>query len=685
MRTTSDALEHANGELRRVLDERQVFVALIENSSDFVGIADAKGNPTYLNPAGRRMVGLSADFPIRQTQVTDYYPADQRAFASDVIIKTAREHGHWEGETSFRHWQTDRLIPVSDAHFLIRKEDTGEVLGMGTVTRDISEIKRVREELEAVARASTSVSEAVAGLPESSMLAVLYTIALKAQSLTSAEFAAVGLGSNPDRPFDAFAFAGIGDEQAMKMGPYPRPLGLLGLVSRGRAIRLANLRDHPEHWGFPAHHPVMTSFIGVPIHHKGRTLGSLYVANKRGALEFTPQDQEVAEMLAESVGVAIETARLYSAEGVAHAWLESVVDQMPEGVVLMDANGHVLVENRYAHSLAAAESSPRFDRFGNRVTLDLRWLSGELLQPDDVPIVKALLDKKSTHEHELMARRADGRLVHLLVSAAVIRSATGDLTGATMILQDVSPLKELERVREEWASIVAHDLQQPIHTILLRSDLLLLGHLSDVQHENVRQVRIAVQFLSRMVNDLLDASRLDTNRMQITLNRVDIGELVRDIVERVPNAQPRTRIRTPAGYRLFVQGDAQRLEQIVTNLVSNALKFGEPDTEIQVDVRVNDERVEVSVTNKGPGIPPDDLPIVFDRYARSRAIGISRTKGLGLGLYIAKGLVDAHGGRIWAESVPNETTIFYFAIPLDGPPVATAPSSAVAEAVGELL
>jgi signal transduction histidine kinase len=244
--------------------------------------------------------------------------------------------------------------------------------------------------------------------------------------------------------------------------------------------------------------------------------------------------------------------------------------------------------------------------------------------------------------------------------------------GATMVVQDLLTLKELEHLREEWASLVAHDLQQPISVIVLRSDLLLQEGLSGSQEDDVREIRSAARRLSRMVNDLMDASQLETSRMRITLDRLDLGELVRAVVEQVPDAPPRTSIRTPIDHRLFVKGDAQRLEQVVTNLLSNALKYGAPGTRILLDVRDAGGHAEVLVTNRGPGIPGDELPFLFERYFRSRAARTSATKGSGLGLYIAKGLVEAHGGQIWADSTPAETTTFHFTVPLDGPPMPTS-------------
>ncbi len=135
---------------KRIDDERQVFVALLDNAPDFIGIADAKGVPIYVNPAGRRMVGLPPDYPVERTLITDYYTSEQRAFASEVILRTMTERGRWSGETHFRNWRTGDAIPVSDVHFLVRDPTSGRVLGMATITRDISEARRIALEREQI-------------------------------------------------------------------------------------------------------------------------------------------------------------------------------------------------------------------------------------------------------------------------------------------------------------------------------------------------------------------------------------------------------------------------------------------------------------------------------------------------------------------------------------------------------
>jgi signal transduction histidine kinase len=480
--------------------------------------------------------------------------------------------------------------------------------------------ERLRRQLEDVSAASMAVSAAIAGLPDRSVSAVIDTIALHARTLVSAEFAAVGVGTDPDQPFELWAIAGLRTDQAAAIGRQPRPTGVLRQVmTEDRTVRLRDVRRDPAFVALRAHHPVVNNFLGTPIRHRGRIEGTLYLANKRDAEEFSEQDARLVEILADRVGVAIETARVYAAEASQRAWLHAVVDQMPNGIVLTDAHGRITEENRSALALRAEEGDERA-RTGSATHFDLRYPSGERIPPNDLPIVKAVVHRETTPGQECVVRQADGRLVPLLVSAAPIEDTNGEPTGAVMVLQDVSVVKELERLRDEWSSIVAHDLQQPITVITLSSERLLASGLDPAHGEIIRQILMAASRLSHMVNDLNDASLLETHRLAMATERLDLGALVREVIARAPEAAGRATVHTPIDHQLFVKGDAYRLEQVLTNLLSNAVKYGTPGTAIRIDVRHIDTEAQVAVSNEGEGIPTEELPLIFERYVRSRTV-----------------------------------------------------------------
>src|SRR5262249_45722885 len=222
--------------------------------------------------------------------------------------------------------------------------------------------------------------------------------------------------------------------EASRMGPAPRPVGLLGFVAEhDHPIWVADIERHPMFRGFPPHHPRMTSFLGVPIRRHGRSIGNLYLANKLGAPEFSVADERAVERFAARAGTVIETARLYQAEGLERTWLQTVIDQMPEGIVLSDAAGATRVENR-SMQIFSSDTGQR-DRLGQPIRFHLRLPNGQAVAPDDQPQVRALVGGATTIGQELSLRHPDGRMVPMLVSAAPVYDVHGQRSGAVTIYQ----------------------------------------------------------------------------------------------------------------------------------------------------------------------------------------------------------------------------------------------------------
>ena len=526
-------------------------------------------------------------------------------------------------------------------------------------------IRTLSAQLEAVSLASMSVAEAVARLPRESVEAVLHTIAAQAQTLTGAEYVAVGFGIDPEKTFDPWIFVGMSEEQAAAIGRLPRPVGVLGIVARGdEAMRMRDVRRHPAHRGLPPGHPEISSFLGVPIRYRDRVVGHVYLANKRGADEFTEADQTVVEMLAARAGIALETAHLYEAEGTGRAWLEAVIEQLPDAVVLLDASGRVSTLNRAATTLRGQDDGRR-DPLGNPLPFELHLPNGDLLPPEQIPYIRAFARGETVIGMDLSIRKASGELLPVSASAVPIRGPQGELSGATALFRDVSAQKELERMREEWSAVIAHDLRQPVGVISLAADLVQQAHLGPAAAaKHLERIRKANRRLKEMIDDLLDVTRLESHRLTITPAKMDVAATAREVCDRIGGSCAGHVVSVrQSGSAPFAWADVGRIEQVITNLITNACKYGQAGEEIRVDVDGRADEVEVSVTNHGRGIAPDELPRVFERFMRSEKSRSSGIEGIGLGLYICKGLVEAHGGRIWVESTPGETTTFHFTLP----------------------
>lgn len=350
--------------------------------------------------------------------------------------------------------------------------------------------------------------------------------------------------------------------------------------------------------------------------------------------------------------------------------LEAALEQVPAGITILRGSGAQRVTlNRAARAIWR----PRVDpiRGIERPTSILCRLDGTPLPREELPALRALRGERIEHERYVIRGADGGPPAPYEVNARPILDDEGQVTGAVAVVWDVSAVMELERLRIEWSSVIAHDLRQPIHGIKLFTQLLRrhVNKAPELLLRDIDGIAELVARLARMTSDLLDLSRLDASRLTIEWLDIDLVGCVRAGVERIELEHPevRVQVRAEAGIPRSA-GDPQRVAQVLDNLLSNAVKYRAPDTPIRVRIEREGERVAVAVTNDGPGIEPEDLPRLFKRFERVGAGLQSEAPGIGLGLQIVRGLVEAHGGEITVQSVPGGETTFRFWLPIVRPP-----------------
>jgi PAS domain S-box-containing protein len=664
------------------------LASIVESSSDAIISATPEGVGLTWNRAAERIYGYSASEVLNNRELAmKVVPPERRGEIGPLLERLGRGE-RVEGFETERLRKNGERFHVSLTLSPMLGED-GKVLGISTIVRDITPRvraeqalqqahmteQRLRKQVEAVSRASMVASEAVVDLPKQSLEHTLEVIVEQTRSLTGASYAALGVGGNEDTPFNTWVFTGMAPEQAAQISRLPRPIGLLGAAARANApIRAPDLRVHEGFLGFPPGHPPMQAFLGQPIRYQGDVIGTLYLAKPPGEPPFTAEDAVTVAMLAERAAIAIHTARLYDEAALKRAWLQSVIDQLPEGVIVLDATGAVAAMNAAALALTSAGTGDS-DPWGNPHRFDVRSSSGEPVPFHELPLVRAFVHQESIHHQEFQLRPASGAPVPILASAVPVRGESDKLLGAALIMQDITLLKELERQREEWISVIAHDLRQPVGVIRFSADLLARSALPEKAGSLLERVRNATTRLETMINDLLDASRLEAHRLALEKQQEDLPALVDRILEHLDPVKSGHHVSvTCQGALRPVLVDPGRIEQVLGNLLSNAAKYGEPTTEIQITLEDRGDEALVSVINRGPVIPDNELGKLFNRFQRSRKSKHSGVKGIGLGLYICKGLVEAHGGRVGADSA-GELTRFHFTLPY-------APAPALAQELG---
>jgi len=339
----------------------------------------------------------------------------------------------------------------------------------------------------------------------------------------------------------------------------------------------------------------------------------------------------------------------------AKAQQQVLFNSMLEGLLLLDRNRRIYLANRAFNNL-----------FGQ--TTELRG--------------KTILEALRVHELAALVERAerDGQVLDyelklpelnerwLQVNAAVILDSAGEREGTILVFRDLTRLKQLERTREEFVANVSHELRTPLSHIKGYVETLLDGAKDDpeVSSRFLETIARNADRLRLLIEDLLTISELESGRVTLTLQSVSLHPLVQKVLDDFKaRAKGKNVTLSNDVPELSARADSTRLEQVLSNLVDNAIKYGCAEGHVTVAAGLGeDEKVEISVKDDGPGLPPEALERVFERFYRVDKARSREQGGTGLGLSIVKHIVQGHGGRVWAKSEPGDGATFFFTLPV---------------------
>jgi two-component system phosphate regulon sensor histidine kinase PhoR len=335
------------------------------------------------------------------------------------------------------------------------------------------------------------------------------------------------------------------------------------------------------------------------------------------------------------------------------AWQETVYDSMIEGLLLLNDAGRVQLANRAFVRLFATTG----DHAGKPLLEVLRW--------HELADLVAILDAKDRWRSREMRFPGAGEL-WLQVSAAAILDADQQRHGTILVFHDVTRLKQLERTREEFVANVSHELRTPLSHIKGYVETLLNGAKDDptVATRFLQTIERNAGRLQLLIEDLLTISELESGRVLLNLQSVSLrnvaGKVFDDFKAR---AAVRAVTLTNELPEVSVRADAARIEQVLSNLVDNAIKYGRPGGQVVLAARALPENMlEVSVRDDGPGLPPEAMERIFERFYRVDKARSREQGGTGLGLSIVKHIVQSHGGRAWAKSESGKGATFCFTL-----------------------
>ena len=406
----------------------------------------------------------------------------------------------------------------------------------------------------------------------------------------------------------------------------------------------------------------MLTGFGLPMVARQRVVGIILIFRTAGG-SFSNDDYSLLDSFANQAAVAVQNAQLYSAANRERARVTALLDSLGDGILILSADNRIERCNPAMAGLLGIKAEEviglKHDdvvcwaRPPQGMTLEAAEADGWPLSPHAHLYVEGDLNCKSS------------RPVPVGVTYTPLISPDGGLINIISTVRDISKFRQADEIKSTFISIISHELKTPV--------ALIKGYVSTLRREDAEWDLAVVQDslqvieeeadrLAGLIENLLDASRLQAGGMALKHSDLNLPDLAQRVAERMQTQTQGQTISTqfPENFPV-VLADENRIQQVLTNLVGNAIKYA-PEGEIRISGEIRSESVIVCVSDHGPGIAPEDIPHVFDRFYRAPDMA-RHTKGAGLGLYLSRAIIEAHNGTIWVDTAPGQGTRIYFSLP----------------------
>ena len=502
---------------------------------------------------------------------------------------------------------------------------------------------------------------------------VLQEILDSARSLTDAQYGVIVTLDNRGQVED-FLASGLTDAETQQLFAMPEALKIFEyLTTVPGPLRVPDFASYIRSQDLPEFRPPtqMSACLGAPIRHRGENVGNIYLGKSKPRQKFTREDEDTLVMFASQAALVIGNVRRYRDERRARADLETLIDTSPVGVVVFDARTGVPVSfNRESRRIIGSLQTPGAPVEQLLDVITVRRADGRALSLAEFPLAQALSTGETVRAEEIVLKAPNGRSVTTLVNATPIRSENGEVESVVVTLQDMTELEELGRLRAEFLGMVSHELRVPL-TSIKGSAITLLDDSSDLEPTELRQfhqiIVDQVNHMRELIGGLLDVAHLETGTLPVTPEPTEVARLVDQARNTFLSSGGRHDLDLDLALDLPpIMADRPRIVQVLSNLLSNAARHSLESSVIQVTAVREDLHVAVTIADEGTGISAEQLPHLFRKFSLTDGEdGERQIGGSGLGLAICKGIVEAHGGRIWAESDGlGQGARFTFTIPV---------------------
>jgi PAS domain S-box-containing protein len=421
------------------------------------------------------------------------------------------------------------------------------------------------------------------------------------------------------------------------------------------------LRDVASDTGLP-----LRQMIALPLTLANAPVGVIYVFRAALNVDFSVDDRQVLQDFANQAAIAVSNARLYQSVLREKQRLDAMIEQSADGVMIIDSRWRITTFNQAMEQLTGW---PREEAIGRPCAevLGIHNQRGVNICLHDCPLQRRPLSVNPLVEGRITNR--DGRELWIQSRYAPQRSAQGGFQGAIANVRDITAQKKEEELQSTFVSVISHELKTPVSIIkgyagTLRRDDAEFS--AEMYRDGLAVIEDEADRLGRHIQDLLDVSRIVAGGLRLDLSDWSLATLTADVVRSVA-VQSADRFEFELRFTDDlppVHADYERMRQVLNNLISNAIKYSPEGGAIRIGARAEDEWAIAYVADQGIGIAPEEQEQIFQRFYRVDNRLRRDTQGSGLGLYLARAIVEAHGGRIWVESQTGRGARFLFTLPL---------------------
>lgn len=499
---------------------------------------------------------------------------------------------------------------------------------------------------------------------------VLRLVVAAAVELVSGKAGIIALADPRDERFRVAAVYGIPQQNVQQFAPL-----LVGLPYEEGAEHeiIPELTERMKQIALSADIG-LTQALRLPMTSGETVVGMIFVF-QTGAYHFRKDAANLLRSFADQAAIAVKNARLYEAVIAEKQRLDAILEHSADGVLILDSHLEITVFNSALSRMTGWKAQDAIGREHDEV---IRWAGLKTSMDLSVALANGWPLPNAAHLYvEGDLRRRDSDLVSLGITYAPLLSTTGRITNVIANVRDLTRFREEQELQKTFISVVSHELKTPVSIIKGYAGTLRRPEANwprEVQDEYLAVIEEEADGLTELIDRLLEASRLQAGTFKLELGEVWLPRLASMVAERLGSQSEKHRLRVefPASFPVL-RGDERRLVQVFNNLVSNAIKYSPEGGDIEIRGAVYPDYVTVSVRDEGIGIPRHEKHRIFGKFSRIDNALSRKTEGTGLGLFLTKAIVEAHGGRIWFESndvgkdfagsVPGTT--FTFALPLD--------------------